>query len=283
MNLERLLDYRFESVEQHVSDHDCMLYALGLGIGGNPTDPDELRYVYERDLQVFPTMASVIAHPGMWMTAPELEIDVVRLLHGEQALTLHAPLRPNTTYVGEYSVLGVTDKGADKGALLHFQKLLRERDSGEAVATVTSVYFLRGDGGCGSTDFAPPEPPTPPEDGDQATASLATLPQSALIYRLSGDRNPIHADPDTARKAGFDQPILHGLCAYGMAARGLLRACGEQDGSHLQRFDVRFSAPVLPGDTLETRVRKQGSDIGFETVAVERDKTVLKQGYARLM
>lgn len=283
MNLDALMHHHFEPVEQTISPQDCMLYALALGFGDDPTDPAQLRYVYEADLRVFPTMAAVIAHPGLWMKAPALEIDLTRLLHGEQRLQMHAALQPDTAYLGEYAVLGVTDKGEDKGALMHFRKQLREAAGGKLVATVTSTYFLRGDGGCGSTDYQPPDAPAlSTEDAESATSTLATLPQSALLYRLCGDRNPLHADPAVAAKAGFSQPILHGLCAYGMAARGLLQACGETDETRLTRFDARFSAPVLPGDTLVTNTRRQDDAISFETVALEREQVVLKQGYACL-
>lgn len=283
MDVERLMTHRFEPVRHNVSAGDCMLYALGLGIGRDPLDPAQLRYVYEDGLGVFPTMACVIAHPGQWMRAPELDIDVTKLLHAGQSLEMHRPLRPQTGYIGEYAVLGVTDKGAEKGALMYFRKLLRE-EAGEIVATVTSTYLLRGDGGCGGTGYAPDPAPALAAEAGQPLADIIqpTLPQAALIYRLSGDRNPLHADPAVAAKAGFRQPILQGLCAYGMAARAVLDTSGEADANRLRRFELRFASPVLPGETLTTRAWRRGEEIGFETHAQDRGAAVLRQGYALL-
>lgn len=278
-----MLQFRIPGVEARLTARDAMLYALGIGVGGEPEAEDELQFVFEqgaRPLQVVPSMANVLCHPGPWVTAPELGIDWVRLLHGEQAFEIHRPLRPDTDYVGRNAVVGILDKGQGKGALLLVRKQLLEADSGALASTIDSTYVLRGDGGCGSTLANVPSPHAIPERPADASVELRTLPQQALLYRLSGDRNPIHADPALARKAGFARPILHGLCSVGVATRAVLRACCEGDASRLRALQLRFSAPVFPGETLVTEIWLDAQAVSFRTKVAERDSVVLNNGRA---
>lgn len=282
MNLEKLLAWKFNELEHTLAPRDAMLYALGIGLGGNASDPAELQFTYEKGLKVFPSWVNVIAHPGGWIMAPELEVDWVKLLHGEQSFRIHQPLSPERTYVGRYRVRDVLDKGPGKGALLYLEKQLLDKQSGELAAVVTSTYFLRGDGGSGgTTGQADPAHPIPDRPADFSLA-LPILPQAALVYRLSGDYNPIHADPELARKAGFDRPILHGLCTLGVATRAVLQACADNVPERLRALQLRFSAPVYPGETLVTEFWRDGEVVSFRSSVAERDLVVLNNGRAEI-
>ena len=283
MNLDKVLNYQLKPVEHSISDKDCMLYSLGIGLGENPVDQAQLQFVYEDDLKVFPSQSVVIAHPGPWVTDPELEINWLKLLHGEQTITQHQPLQAGKTYVGNYRVLGVVDKGADKGSILYQEKTLTDKESGDLVSTVTSSYFMRGDGGCGSSGYEPEAPQPVPEREPDQVVEIATAANAALIYRLSGDRNPIHADPVKAGKAGFDKPILHGLCTFGVATRAILQACCHNQPERLEFVGLRFSKPVYPGETVAVNIwHEADSNIRFSATVKERGVRVLDQGTARV-
>ena len=284
MNLDKVLNYQLKPVEHSISDKDCMLYSLGIGLGENPVDQAQLQFVYEDGLKVFPSQSVVIAHPGPWVTDPELEINWLKLLHGEQTITQHQPLQAGKTYVGNYRVLGVVDKGADKGSILYQEKTLTDKDSGDLVSTVTSSYFMRGDGGCGSSGYEPEAPQPVPEREPDQVVEIATAANAALIYRLSGDRNPIHADPVKAGKAGFDRPILHGLCTFGVATRAILQACCDNDPARLGFVGLRFSKPVYPGETVAVSIWNEADgEIRFAANVTERGVRVLDQGTARVV
>lgn len=282
MNLEKLLKYQIPSLEAKLTARDAVLYALGIGIGDRPEDPRDLQFVYEgsKPLKVMPSYANVICHPGGWVMAPELEIEWVRLLHGEQGFEMHKPLQPGVNYVSSNQVLGVLDKGAGKGAMLFLRKQLHEVGTCDLASTVTSTYVLRGDGGCGSTVDTAPAPHSLPERAPDTTVQLPTLARAALIYRLSGDYNPIHVDPVLARKAGFERPILHGLCSLGIATRAVMRACCDDDPARLRSLQLRFSAPVYPGETLVTEIWRDDEVASFRTRVAERDVVVLNNGRA---
>lgn len=280
MHLAKVKDHRFAPVEHRFDFRDTILYALGLGFGADPVDPAELPFVYEDGLKAVPSICVVLAHPGFWAKRPEFGIDWLRILHGEQSFEIHKPLPAAGVVYGEYEIEALEDKGVGRGAILHQAKRLRD-ESGDLVATVRSVLFLRGDGGSGSFGIAP-ETPGPLAGGmPDAVVDLPTLPQQALIYRLSGDYNPIHADPAPARAAGFDRPILHGLCTMGIATRALLRARAGNDPARLTSMFVRFSRPVFPGETIVTEIFDQeGGVVRFRCRSKERDVVVLDRGHA---
>ncbi|MFE4058074.1 MaoC/PaaZ C-terminal domain-containing protein [Streptomyces sp. NPDC059096] len=283
MDPARLLRRAFAPVRQRYTARDCALYALSLGIGADPLDARRLAYVMEETARPFPTMANVLGYAGFWAREPDTGIDWRRLLHVEQSMTLHAPLARTGEVVGHTRVTGVVDKGVAKGALLHQERRIVAADSGQLLAEVGQVSLLRGDGGCGSTTDAVTPPHRMPERAPDAVHDLPTLPQAALLYRLNGDTNPVHADPGTARAAGFDRPVLHGLCTFGMAVHALLASALDWDDSRLHRLRVRFTAPVLPGDTLRTESWTDGDVVSFRTTAVERGAVVLDAGRADLI
>ncbi len=280
---EKLLGWRIPDVEQAYARRDTILYALGLGFGFRPTEPDELRFVYEKGLEMFPTMALVLGHPGPWMADPETGIDMVRVLHGEQHLEVHRPLPVEGRVRGVNRVVDVIDKGAGKGALISVERQLFDQASGELCSTQTAVIFARGNGGFGGAKTTSPAPHPIPERAPDAALDLATSPQAALLYRLSGDYNPLHADPAVAQKAGFPAPILHGLATLGVAARALIQLLGGPSVVTLRRLGLRFSAPVYPGETIRTELWRGDTGISFRARVPARDVVVLNNGYATLV
>jgi acyl dehydratase len=280
---EKLLNWPFEAVEQSYTARDTILYALGLGLGADPLDARELDFVFEEaDFKALPTMAVVLAGPGFWVRDAASGIDWVRVLHGEQGLRIHAPLPPEATVVSTTKVTGVVDKGADKGALIYSERTLHDKASGAALATLTSTTFARGDGGFGG----PTGPTKPvhaiPEREPDTVCDLPTSPRAALIYRLSGDPNPLHVSPKVARAANFEKPILHGLCTLGVAGHAILRTQCDYDVGRFRSLDLRFSAPVYPGETIRTEMWRDGGLVSFRSRVVERDVVVLNNGRAEV-
>lgn len=280
---EHLMNWPVPEGRQSLTVRDTMLYALGIGLGADPTDEGQLRFVYEKNLQPLPTMAAVLAYPGFWQKDPGTGLDWVRLLHAEQSIEIHRPLPVAGELVGRTRITGLVDKGADKGALLFQERTIHDAASGEAICTAAMTSFCRGDGGFGGPSGPVPAPAEIPDRPADLVCDLPTLPQAALIYRLSGDFNPLHAEPEVARRAGFERPILHGLCTFGVAGHALLKACCGYDGSLIRSLRVRFSAPVYPGETLRTEIwRAADDDLRFRCRVLERDKLVLTNGQARL-
>lgn len=281
MDLERIRSLSFKGISQSYTARDTILYALGLGYGQDPLDEAELAFVYEEQLKAVPSMCSILCHPGFWARQPEFGIDWVKLLHAEQAFTLHAPMPAAGTLVGDIQVVGVEDKGAEKGAILHQEKRL-VTEEGALVATVRTTLYLRANGGQGEFGESVPAAPTLPDRAPDRTVSLITSPRAALIYRLSGDWNPLHADPEVARRAGFDRPILHGLCTFGMACRAILSAYCNEDPERLTSMFVRFSRPVFPGETIIFEFFEEADGLRFRAKVRERDLTVLDRCSAQV-
>lgn len=281
LNLERIQGLQFEDLRQNYVTRDTILYALGLGYGADPVDPAELRFVYEDGLHAVPSMVSVLCQPGFWARDPAFGVDWVKILHAEQAFEIVAPLPPAGTVIGRVKVVGVEDKGAEKGAILHQQKELSSED-GALLARVRTTLFLRGNGGQGSFGEQMPPAPALPERAPDRVTEIPTSRRAALIYRLSGDWNPLHAAPEVARKAGFDQPILHGLCTFGIACRALLSEVCAGDPARLKSMFVRFSRPVFPGDTIRVELFEEAGGFRFRAIAAERGVVVLDRGSATL-
>jgi acyl dehydratase len=284
MNLDALQALRLAPIRHSYTARDSILYALGLGYGDDPADPAQLKFLYEKSaaFAAVPSICVVLAHPGFWVSRPELGIDWLKILHGEQGCEVHAPIAPEGVVRGEYDILAVEDKGAGKGAVMHVQKKLYDDASDRLLATVTSTYMLRGDGGQGGFGVPQAAPPPLPDAVPDTLIDIPTLPQAALTYRLSGDFNPIHVDPAAAAKAGFPRPVLHGLCTFGIATRGLIAACAGHDPSRIAGLSARFSKPVFPGETIRIEVFGHGELVQFRARAVERDLIVLDRGQARI-
>ena len=185
MNLETLIKRDFPVLNASYTAKDTMLYALGVGAGADPMDARQLPFVYEKDLKAIPAQASVVAFPGPWLTDPALGVDYFKVLHGEQGIIFERPLKPAAEVLGEYEVLAVDDKGPEKGATVFFEKRILDKEDGGLICRVRSTYFLRGNGGCGSwgEPLAPPQ--AVPDRAPDKIVDVATIPQLALIYRLS--------------------------------------------------------------------------------------------------
>jgi acyl dehydratase len=274
---ERLLAYRIPEVEQHLTVRDTMLYALGVGLGSDPLDERQLRFVYEKDLQALPTMAVVLAAPSAWIRKSGTGF-AEKSVHGEQTLEIHKPLPVEGDLVAVPKLQSVVDKG--KGALIATERKVYEKKSGDHLCTLVQTTYARGDGGFGGPTGPVRTPHAIPETAAELTCDLPTLPQAALIYRLSGDYNPLHADPSHAKAVGFPKPILHGLCTLGVAGHALLRTCCDYDPTRLTKMEVRFTAPVYPGETLRTEMWRDGNVISFRCLAAERGAVVLSNGRA---
>ncbi len=266
---------------QALSVRDTILYALGVGAGlGAPTDPAELQFVYEDGLKALPTMAVVLAYPGFWAKEPKYGLTWRKILHSEQSIELHRTLPVEGRLRGVTTIDEIYDKGAEKGAVLFSSRRIYDEATGDLIATVRQCSFLRGDGGFGGRSDGAPQPHSIPDRTADQVVRMYTRPEQALIYRLSGDYNPLHADPAVAAQAGFDRPILHGLATYGLAGRAAVKAlCGDRP-ERLRRFDVRFSSPVYPGEALDIAIWREGPGrASLRARAIERDMVVLQNGY----
>jgi acyl dehydratase len=280
MDYERVRAWTFPEVERAYTDRDTMLYALGLGLGGRPTDPGELRFVTEPHLQTLPTMAAVVGRTPPWLD--RVGVRVTDAVHGEQRMTFNRPLPPAGAVRVRSRVAGVVDKGPGRGALILTEQEIVDVATGDVACTAVQTAFVRGAGGFGGPSVPSPPPHPMPARPPDAIDECTTLPQAALLYRLSGDRNPLHALPEVARAAGFPRPILHGLCTYGIAGWQILRTLAAGEPRCLAALDVRFSAPVLPGETLRTELWRDGPEVSFQTWIAERDVLALRHGRARL-
>lgn len=284
IDYESLKARPFAPVEQSYTRKDAILYALGLGLGADPLNPAHLRATYEgaEGFAALPSMVNVLAGPGFWAMEPDTGLVWQKILHGEQSFTLHAPMPEEGTLIGATRIVEIIDKGEGKGALIYSERTLTDKATGTLVATVEGTSFARGNGGFGG----PSGPVKPvhalPDREPDAHFDHATLPGQALIYRLSGDYNPLHADPAVAAGAGFERPILHGLSTLGVASWSICAALADGDPTALKHLQLRFSSPVYPGETIRTEMWRDGDAVSFRARVLERDKVVLNNGLARL-
>jgi acyl dehydratase len=282
IDYDRLLALEIPEIEHNYTERDTILYALGLGLGQDPLDEEALAFVYEGRLKALPTQALVLAYPGLWVRDLDTGIDWVKVVHGEQDVVLHRPVPVAGAVVGATRVVDVIDKGPGKGAIVLSEKRLFEKQSGALIATALQTIICRGDGGFGGPPRAAPKPHALPDRAADLVVDLPTRPESALIYRLSADMNPLHADPAVARAAGFPRPILHGLATFGLTGFAVLKAYCGYDPARLKSLAGRFSSPVFPGETIRTELWRDGGVIGFRARVVERDIVVLNNGRALL-
>jgi acyl dehydratase len=281
INYDELMQTRVQGLKASYGDRETMLYALGIGFGRDPLSSAELPFVYENGLVAVPTMATVIGW-GASGVMSKSGINYLMVVHGEQRLRLHKPLPSAADVVMDERVVGIWDKGEGKGAILVTERTIRQAQGGELLCTLMSTTFARGDGGFGGPKDGAPAPHMLPERAPDAVHICDTRPDQALLYALSGDRNPLHRDPQVAKMAGFPRPILHGLCTYGTACRSVLTAMCNYDAASITGFDVRFSSPVFPGETIVTEMWRDGAVISFRAKVKERDVVVLNNGKCTL-
>jgi len=276
---DHLMAWPFEEVEQTYTVKDSIIYALGLGYGHDPLDEKQLLFVFEeREFTAVPTMPVVLAGPGFWARDPDSGIDWKKILHGEQGIIIHKPLPPAATVTAKTRITEILDKGEGKGALIYTERDLTDKATGDMLATLTSTSFARGNGGFGGPLGPQPQPHALPEREPDTYVDFPTNASSALLYRLSGDPNPLHADPEVAKAAGFKAPILHGLCSLGVSGHAVLKTYCDYDVSRFRSLRLRFSAPVYPGETIRTEMWKDGDIVSFRAKVVERDLVVLNNG-----
>lgn len=279
----RLREWVVPTARQRLVERDIVLYGLAVGAGLDPTDRGQLAFVSGHQPTPLAAMATTLAHPGFWMQDDATGIDWRHVVHGEQRMRLHRPLPTEATdLIGSTAVIGTSDKGPGRGALVFQERVVRDA-SGTPLASLGMTTFCRGDGGCGGPDDAPFEALRPvPERRSDTSVRLSTSPQAALLFSLFGDRNPLHTDPETARGAGFERPILHGLGTFGHACLALTLASRSRapTAAGLRSMEARFSAPVLPGETLETHVWFEPDRLAFETRRVRDGNVALARGSA---
>jgi acyl dehydratase len=280
--VEALQAAKYSPIPQTVTARDAMLYALGIGFGDDPLDPRALKYVYEKDLEVFPTMAITLCYPG---SRPDLveapKINMRKTLHVFQGFELFKSIPLGRELVGKTRLTGIYDKGASRGVLWTYENEIMDSVAGERVCLLQGASMcLEGGGAGGPTGKSRPVRQLPDRAADHVCMAK-TLPQAALIYRLSGDYNPFHVDPDMARAGGFDRPILHGRCTYGIAGRAIMEKIGDDRGTTIAAMEGRFTSSVFPGETIRTEIWEEGDEVLFRCATLERGKIVLDHGYVR--
>jgi acyl dehydratase len=273
IDVEKALSAEPTTREARWTTRDVLLYHLSLGAGSCANADPELRYTFERDLQVLPTFAMVAGQgvsagelPPMAMSLPGIDIDLRRILHGGQSLTVHRPIPSSGTAEVRSRVAKVWDKG--KAAVIELEQAAVE-PGGAPLWTTTAQIWARGEGGFGG-DAGPETAWSPPDREPDLVLHTPTTPQTALLYRLNGDLNPLHVDPDFAAKAGFDAPILHGLASFGLVAKSLVDEVLNGDVSRLTGFSVRFAGSLYPGQSLSTSVWRDGDLLRLASVCPER-------------
>jgi len=278
---DKLVALAFPDTEQSYSEKDVMLYALGVGLGHDPLDRRVLAFVYEKNLKVLPTFPVVLGFDPFLLRDHDTGVDYTLTVHGEEHLTLHRLPAASGAIVARHRIRDVIDKGAGKGALLLMERAISDKATGEPIATIRQTVFCRGDGGFGNVRPSPPVHPIPDRAPD-FVCDFATRPETALIYRLSADTNPLHADPAVAKAAGFERPILQGLGTFGVAGHALLRTICDYDPSRVRTMAGRFSAPVYPGETIRTEMWQEGDNISYRVRVLERDVIAINNGRVEL-
>lgn len=287
-SLTDLIDKKIVGDTQTYTHRDTCLYALGCGLGADPTDTDQLRFVYEQapGFAALPTYPVVLGDGGFWLSDPVYGVDWSQVLHGEQGITLHTQIPVAATVRSTSTVTDIIDKGAEKGAFIYTSKDIHCVNSDTLLATLTSTIVARGNGGFGGPQsrrdrVAPPKAMQEaiPETSPDITVDIRSQASAGLLYRLSGDLNPLHASPEAAKSAGFSKPILHGLCTLGYTGHVLLKHCCQYNTDAIRSLSVRFTAPVYPGDTLRVNIWQASAYVfRFQTRSVERDCIVIDQG-----
>ena len=282
IDVDKVVGAELVSEDYSWTDEDVILYNLGVGAGNPPTDPLELRYAYEGDLHAVPTYGTIPPF-GMMMSmgmVDGFDINLTQILHGEQELIVHSPIPTSGTVTQSGRVVNVFDKG--KGALAVMEIVSVLGKTGEPLFTNRSSIFIRGEGGFGGESGPPPGYEAPDREPDHVVES-PTLPQQALLYRMvSGDKNPLHADPGFASFAGFERPILHGLCTYGVVAKAIVDSALGGEPGRLASYEARFAGHVFPGETLVTKIWGDGDELIVTAETKERGTRVLSNAAVTL-
>jgi len=282
---DRLVAVKADKVASQWTLRQTILYNLGIGYGAAAIEDDTLlRFVLEENTAAFPTMTAVMGSSGAGAAImdPQYGVNFQMIVHGEEEVEMFGQLPAEGELVSDSAIEGLWDLGEAKGAVLRMVKRLYRADDQSLLAACASTIMLRGNGGFGGSAEGAPKARTTPDCAPDGSASSITRPEQALIYRLSGDTNPLHSTPSFARGAGFPGPILHGLCTYGVCARTLVGALAQGDPDRLKFIKVRFSSPVYPGETIRVEWWDEGAGAyAFQARVEERDVIVVKGGEVR--
>ncbi|KAL7641340.1 UNVERIFIED_CONTAM: hypothetical protein RMT77_008479 [Armadillidium vulgare] len=272
--------YSFES-------KDVILYALGVGV--STKDENSLKFLYEgdEDFCPLPTFAIIPAQEalmssGFFLKLPGWNVNLAKVLHGEQYIEIHKPIPTSGTLISDVKITDVLDKGS--GAVM-IAEVRTVNEKGDLIATSQWSVFVVGDGGFNgprnSSNVVPLA--SPPDRKPDVVSTFKTSVDQPALYRLCGDRNPLHIDPSFAALGGFEEPILHGLCSFGISAKAILKEFCNNDVSKFKAIKTRFAKPVIPGQTLVTSMWKVGNRIFFETSVKENNKVCLSGGYVDIV
>lgn len=280
LDYDTLMSRRIDDRRCSYTDTQALLYNISIGMGRDPLDEREFPFVYEKpELRVVPTAATVLGSgdgDGGGLL-DNVGIDWTGLVHGEQRMTFYRPIPAAAELVRSVRIPEIIDKGEGRGALITMA-MDANLASGEPVYTSENVMFARFNGGFGGSSQSSKEPHRLPDREPDLVHVSRTREDQALLYRLTGDRHALHADPEFAKRAGFPRPILHGFCTYGIACRAMLASVCDYDPGRIQQFDVRFSSPVFPGDTIHTDMWIDGETVSFRSRVAEREALVLNNG-----
>lgn len=282
IDVDRALGAQLPEVQSSWTADDVILYHLGLGAGVPPTEPRELAYTYERGLKVLPSYGVIPAMPALlsMFEHPAIEIDLAAVLHGEQELEMHAELPASGEVRTTARIAEIHDKG--KAAVIVLETTTIDAASGQALVTNRFKAFIRGEGGFGG-DPGPAAPANdPPARAPDHVVECRTMPQQALLYRLSGDKNPMHADPQFARQGGFDQPIMHGLCSYGIVCKAVIDTVLDGEVGRVAGYQARFAGVVFPGETIRVSIWHGGDQLLVRADCSERGTPVLSNAAIHL-
>jgi acyl dehydratase len=277
---EELMGARFPDGRVSYTEREAILYALSVGMARDPLNADELPFVFEGlGLKALPTLAVVLVPSGL---PARLGVAGAKIVHFRQQLVLHRSLPSAGAISTRSRVSGAHDRGTGKGAVISIETTAR-LDDGDDVFTSTMTILARGDGGYGGPVGGAPALPAIPDRAPDIVVVDEVRPDAALLYRLNSDRNPLHADPAAAAQAGFERPILHGLCTYAIAGRAILsRICGY-DTSRLKSIDARFSSPVFPGDVVTTQLWQDSGSVSFRCLVEAREAKVIDNGLCHVV
>src|SRR5438094_5226991 len=273
IDLDKVLGAELPGDVAEWNEDQVILYHLGVGAGVPPTEPGELDYTYETRLKVLPSFGviPVFRALGGIVGLEGLQFNPMMLLHGEQDLEVHKPVPTRAKVESTGRIAAVYDKG--KGALVVIEATTKD-ESRELLFVNRFGAFLRGEGGFGGESGPPPGNEAPDRSPD-LVAESPTLPQQAILYRLSGDKNPLHIDPQCAQLGGFDRPILHGLCSYGIVCKAVVDTALGGDTAGVTRYQARFSGVVFPGETIVTSMWDEGDRVVVQARTKERDTPVI--------
>ncbi|MFN6549317.1 MaoC/PaaZ C-terminal domain-containing protein [Mycolicibacterium septicum] len=278
IDLDKALGAELEPIEFSWTSSDIQLYHLGLGAGADPMNTRELSYLVDDTPQVLPTFGNVAVSFHMTeppkVQFPGIDIELSKVLHASEAVSVPGPIPTSGTAKSVQRFTEIWDKG--KAAVIVSESTVTD-PSGTVLWTTKRSIFARGEGGFGG-ERGPATSAELPDRAPDIEISLPTLPQQALLYRLCGDRNPLHSDPAFAAAAGFDRPILHGLCTYGIGCKAIVDNLLDGDVSQVASYGARFAGVVFPGETLQANIWKEdGKFIGVLT-APSRDNAVVLSG-----